>query len=276
MSIRADKLRDESPERASKGRATAELWEVWDSKDGTPTGDYNESGLVDPQQFEAVAGLPTYGNPHPVLAGALVVGVRVQEVIANWSYIVRVTYRGWGLYSGGPRPLSASYGEREPSTTIPIFQSVNNAANTVTAWFFNPYPWQRDRSIRIETRFINGTSVNVVQDAIDANAGKWYNIGTPQNPRFALLCAGRCSAYFDGLSRIRVNYAFETWAAHPGIPQGTAQWRNAVAVPALNGLQSWDWVVTPGINVPPVILVVDHGGNSATNTLPGGALPGYP
>ncbi len=276
MSQRADKTREETPSRQAKGYYTTEQWEVWDSADGTATGQYNESGLVDPLLVHTVPGLPQYGQPHPSLGAPfgtpLVVDVRVIQVFANWSYLVLVTYRGWGLYTGGPRALTGVAGLEPLRINIPIYQSFNNVGNTVTTYLYAPYPWDRDISLRIETRFVPGNAANAVQDAIDLNTGKWYNVGTIPQPRYALLSGSRCSAAYDGLAYTRVSYAFICWAAHPGVVVGHPRYHNAVAVPPINGLQGWQARPSPGPNLAPTVDIVDYSDNASA----GGALPGYP
>lgn len=271
MPIVATKLREESPGRTAKGYYTSEQWEVW-YDDGT--GQYNESGLCDPLDcLNAPGGLPKYGDAHAVMgptgATPLVVDVHVVQVIANWSYIVLVTYRGWGLFTGGPRAVSGSVGAAPDfEMPLPVFQAFSNAANTVTAYLYCPYPWERDGSVRIETRFVPGNTVTAIQNAIDANTGKWYAIGG----RFMLLSGSRSGAWYDGLGSTRVSYAFSSKASHPGVALNNPRFNNAVAIPPINGLQGWQPVPSPGPGLPPQVLVVDYSDNASA----GGVLPGYP
>lgn len=157
MSVRADLLRAMTPSRTRRGWYGTEQWEVWDSTDGTATGQYNESGVVDPKNFYNVASLPQYGQSGP-LPFTLYTDFRVIQVVANWSYIVLATYASFGLFTGGPRALIRAY-NRTRYVEIPIW---NRFTDGVVVGWAQPekrpqYP--RMVAIRIEPRFLAGNQV---------------------------------------------------------------------------------------------------------------------
>lgn len=269
MTQRADKLRDESPGRLSRGRYTSEEWEVWDSKDGTATGEYNLDGIVDPQQVETVAGLPQYGQAHTILTGALVTDVRVVQVHANWSYKVLVTYRGWGLYTGGPRAVT-SFSGGAIEWDVPVFQ-LQQVAVGVNWYVRRQFTWQRENVLRTETRFVPGNQVDAIQTAVSRSVGGWYRIPAATGDFYVL--SGRTDAAYDGLSYTRVNYRFQTWAKFPGAGASDPVLKNTVAVPALGNLEDWQ-VSFPGNDpgVAPLITVVPVTAFASA----GLSLPGFP
>lgn len=270
MPIRADKLREETPGRTSRGRYTSEQWEVW-FDDGT--GQYNENGLCDPQDIEGVASLPQYGNPHPKLAGAQVVDARVIQVIANWSYIVLVTYRGWGLYTGGPVGKIRSFSGQRDTIDIPIYQSLAGPGTSPTQYFYRPIPWPggRPHRLRIFTRFLGGNQQDAVAQAIEDNIGGWYQI-PPNSSRFFLL-SDQSGALYDGTAYTRADYVFESWAPFPGASAGSIL-GNAVAIPPIGSLEVWATVYPVAGNpaTPPSIVVVPR----TVFAFSGGALPNFP
>lgn len=270
MPIRAEKLRDENPGRTPKGRYTTELYEVMFIDDGT--GSHNENGICDPTMFETVSGLPKYGDKHPVLDGAQVADVRVVQVVANWSYIVSVTYRGWGLYTGGPRAIVRAYNGTR-FIEIPIW---NRFTDGIVVGWAKPdkrpmYP--RMVAMRSETRFLGGNQVSAVQTAIAANAGTlwqidglWYRLSS------------QCQAFYDGLAYTRAEYVFERECeiqAIPADPSGAA-WGNDNSIPYLPPLYVWsERPDTMSSANPPIVRAVPP------PALTGGApaypnLPGFP
>ncbi len=270
MTIRADITRSITPSRTRRGWYGSEVWEVWDSADGTATGQVNELGVCDPNKFESVTALPQYGHDGP-LTGTLYTDIRVTQVIANYSYLVLATYASFGLYTGGPRQLSGSEGIDPKITPIPIYQSFVPTGSTSIYYFDVFDPWERDVSIRREVRFVYGNAVTLIQNAIDDNNGKWYNIGSASSPRYGLLSGSCSSSFYDGQSYTRVSYAFKTMAAHPGVPIGHPRYQNAVAVPPINNLQGWHFQPSPGPNVAPIVRTIDFSDNASG----GYPLPGF-
>lgn len=276
MPIIAEKCRDQKPRTTARGVAVSELWEVaFFENDGFT---YNFNGVIDPDLVVRMPGyaafLPQYGDAHPNYppqqgAVPLVVDVAVSQVFANWSVFVVVTYRSWGLWTGGPRNIVASEGVADLDVEVPIYQSFTPPGSSNTYYFSVPSFWDRDHSYRTFVKWLSGDTVESVQNAIDDNAGRWYQLAPG---RFALLCGARCSAIYDGRSRTRVSYVFESWARHPGITLNHARYQNAVVVPPLGNLEKWHVVLPVNSTSPPTISVVPV----ADNALQGGPLPGFP
>lgn len=246
-----------------RGVALSEDWELF-SDDGT--GGYNINGYVEPKTATRNPGIPQYGAPHPDYPAALVVGSRVIQIHANWSVRLLISYRSYGLYSGGPRSATASYGEAMP-VSVPVYQRLS-VSPTVSWYVKRVFTWQRQHTVRIETRWIPGNQVTAVQQAIARSMGGWYNI----DGDFYLL-AGRTSVSYDGRTFTRANYAFESWSKFPGAGAGDPVLKNSIAIPSLGTLEQWqesypgdDPRAAPAINVVPVASFASQGL----------ALPGFP
>lgn len=254
--INCDRLREENPEWTPRGYASGELWECWHANSD---GSVNLNGLVDPRTVIDDAGLPGKGAPHPIFPSAIVVGKRVSQVVANWSVIVLVTYRGWGLYHGGPRA-----GVRASTDTcyvaLPVWIRVvdNGQASHVE----KPRSYPQKVALRVETKFLGGNQFDAVQNAIALNAGLFYTFnGT------LYRLSDRCSAVYDGTAFTRIEYVFERPAPIPAIAADPGQtgWGNAVAIPALPSFYTYASIRKD----PPIINVVPPlEGNGA-------ALPGF-
>lgn len=263
--INCDRLREENPQWTQRGYATTECWECWYANSD---GSVNENGLVDPRTVIDDPGLPAKGAPHPIFPSAIVIDKRVSQVVANWSVIVVVTYRGWGLYHGGPRGLSDGY-NRSLLTELPIWQRFTDG--TVVGWARKEgirYP--RMVSVRCETRFIGGNAFDAVQAAIVANAGTLWMIGGVQY-RFS----DQSTASYDGSTYTRANYRFERECALPAIP-ALSGWGNDNAIPALPALYYWsDRPDTQSsANAPVVSAVPPLAATGGPPNFP--ALPGFP
>lgn len=270
MPIVATRVREESPQSTSKGYALTELWEVW-FDDGT--GQYNLNGYVNPKDAVDDSGIPKIYDPHPTFGAPFgnpqVVDKAVVQVVANWSVLVKVYYRSWGLYSGGPRNTVSAYNSVR-HIELPVWHSFTDGV--VVGWARkDPCPlYRRMVLLRNETRFVPGNAVTAVSDAIAANIGTVWTIGG----RFYLL-SDRSSAQYDGRLYTRVNYVFEHDCAIPAIPAGSS-WGNDAAIPALPPLYTWSdrpnsmsSAIPPTItaNYPPAVF----GGPPAFP-----ALPNYP
>lgn len=266
MAVTATKLKEERPTRTSRGWATTEQWEVADLDANLQ---YTNAAVIDPAAGLSTPGLPQYGNAHPSLPGALVTSVTPVEIVSAFVVIYLVTYRSWGLYTGGPRSVITSYGAAV-SVDIPVFQQQVVAANV--SWYINRgFSWQRQHIYRTHSVILGGNQVDDVQQAICRSVGGWYRI--PINTGDFYLLSGRSSAIFNGRDATRVNYVFETWAKFPGAGAGDPVFKNSIAVPALGNLE--DWQVSYPANNPtnaPVITVVPITGFASQGLV----LPGFP
>mgnify|MGYP000888571027 CR=1 FL=1 len=272
MAILAQRLEEQSPRETSKGYALEELWEVFDAK---PDGSVNESGTVDPQAAVGDPGLPKIGDPHPSFGAPFgnpqVTDKVVVRIIANWSVLVRVYYRGWGLYNGGPRNTVASY-TTDRRIRLPIWRSVTLPTGPTTVstfWYQQDPPVLIPRMVimRVETRFRPGNETTAITEALAANAGTFWFIGT----RLYRL-SDRSSAMYDGRAFTRANYIFEHEAAIQGIP-ANSPWGNSAAIPDLAPMQYWSDVgTTTGA---PLITSNNPPGYLGGQT-PYPPLPGYP
>lgn len=261
--INCDKLKEETPQRTSRGYATTELWECWyaDSAGGP-----NYNGLVDPQTIIDNPGLPGMGASHGSLPGAIVIDKRVTQVVANWSVIVAVLYRGWGLYHGGPRATGVSYSSRV-EIELPIWN--RSTDGVVVGWLRKDgINVPRMVALRQETRFVGGNQQSVIEDAVAANSGTLWTI----NGNLYRL-SDRCSAWYDGTSYTRTNYVFERECALPSVPAGSS-WGNDNLIPALPALYVWsdraDSISSanpPVVSANPPLAVL--GGPPAFPSLPG-------
>lgn len=270
MTLNADRLREEKPERTARGYTTQEQWEVWDGD--TTTGTYNDSAALAPVAAMFTIGLPQYGNVHPTLPGAVVVDVQVIQVVANWSVIFLVTYRGWGLFTGGPRATVSSYGE-DKILELPVWRKMAQSdINTGTYVVYPDYAdpkvyWQRTHVYRTEVRWVGGNMVDAITTAIAINAGCYYIIGGNN-----YLLSGKSSSSYDGLGLTRVSYQFYTMGPVAGIPAGSA-FGNDYAIPPLPSLYVYSSHLNPSDrSAAPIITAVPFGLPAPA----GGALPGFP
>lgn len=251
--INCDRLREENPQWTQRGYATTECWECWYANSD---GSVNENGLVDPRTVIDDPGLPAKGAPHPIFPSALVIDKRVSQVVANWSVIVVVTYRGWGLYHGGPRGLISAYGQEE-ELELPVWRRLQQSdATTGTSLTFYtlaspPVMWRRVTVYRCETKFIPGQNVSAIQNTICANAGAWYVF----DGQYFLL-SGRSGATYDGTGFTAVNYRFYTLGPVPAMAAGSVL-GNDVAIPALPALYTYSSRLDPNNrSAPPIITAV--------------------
>lgn len=254
--INCDRLREENPQRTQRGYASTELWECWCANaDGT----VNENGLVDPRTVIDDPGLPAMGSPHPIFPSALVIDKRVSQVVANWSVIVVVSFRGWGLYHGGPRA-----GVRAATDTcyvaLPVWVKITD--NAQVSYKEKPRSYPQKVSLRVETKFLGGNQFDAVQNAIAVNAGLFYTFNAT-----LYRLSDRSSAVYDGTAFTRVEYVFERPAPIPAIAPdpGQAAWGNAVAIPALPSFYTYASIPKD----PPIVnAVAPLEGNGAS-------LPGF-
>lgn len=254
MPIVCEKLRDVNPERVTKGYASTESWECYAAN---ADGSVNENGLVNPETVIDDAGLPGMGHSHPTFPSAVVIGKRVLQVIANWSVIVQLTYRSWGIYSGGPRQISAA-SSAERIVQLPVWRKKTDGT---TQW------WEEDVgqdtrvyrpvAVQTETRFLSGGEVGNVQTAIANNIGQLYQLPASSNVWYRL--SGQTSAVYSGGSYMRADYRFERDAAMPSIEVADPTWPlgNDVKIPALPPLYFWVSYPSPiSSALPPVIVPV--------------------
>lgn len=244
----------------------AQEWEVFAVGDDNATP--NLSGYVDPNT--AYLKLPQRGTAHPIFTTALVTGHRLVHIIGAHSVLMTVFYRNYGLYTGGPRAAVSSYGGAG-EVPLPVWVRLTATATTGPSFSYyrlsDQFKWQRQHTLRVETRWIGGNQVSAVQRAIARSMGGWYQIDND----FYLL-SGQSSVSFDGYTYTRANYVFENWASFPGASANDPLLRNAVAIPALNNLQEWQTAQNTDPTQPPIITVVPH----TAFATPGLALPGFP
>jgi hypothetical protein len=234
MSERAAITKTITPSRTRRGWYGSEIWHVWDSMSDSQPEIENIAGTVNPNLFYQNTFLPTYGQTGP-LPFTLYTDLRVIQVIAPWSYLVLATYASFGLYSGGPRSISRAFNQTR-YIELPIW---NRFTDGVVVGWAQPekrphYP--RMVALRVETRFVVGNSIGVIQNAIAANAGTlwlidglWYRL------------SDQCSASWDGLAYTRVDYAFERDCQVEAIPPdpGGTFYGNDNAIPFLPALYLW-------------------------------------
>lgn len=273
MPYAAEKLMFENPQREARGRSTTELWEVYPT-DGA--GVYDPNGVVNPREIFVTGtfpvNLPQYGDSIPNYG--LCVGGRVAQVVGRTSVIVAVFYRTFGLFVGGPRPISTASAETR-YVHLPVWNQRTDGV--VTYWEYDEkviYP--RMVAIREETRFIPGGVVSAVQNAIAINAGTLWTIDG-----LLYRLSDKTSARYDGGSYTRAEYRFERDCEIPAIPAdpGGTLYGNGVLIPALPALYSYSSRPDPTNSAnPPQIRVVppaaDLGGPAHTPAYP--ALPGFP
>lgn len=254
MPIVCDRLRNENPEWVTKGYASTEEWECWASNDD---GSVNQNGLIDPRTVIDDPGLPGKGQPHAIFPSAIVVGKRVSQVVANWSVIVQVYYRAYGLYHGGPRPQVSARGDEVPLDLpvwrkLPYSSDINSGA--LTYYYARADPkcwWTRLTMYRTETKYLTGDAVNSISDLIAQNVGCYYFFrGIPY------LLSGQTDVAFDGTSRSVVHYRFYTYGTVPEIEVGSA-FGNDVLIPELPMLYTYSERQDPNdITRPPIITAV--------------------
>jgi hypothetical protein len=262
--IIAEKLRDEKPGRTSRGYYATEVWEVLYVEDDNTT--INLNGVVDPRQAPEHPMVPAHGQPHPTFPSAIVVDKRVIKVHANWSVFVAVSYRGWGLYSGGPHSAAVSYTDQR-IIEVPIWRIIPTAGG-LSGYEENLIPRTREVALRVYTRFRAGNEQEQIGDAISDNVGKAYTL----NGRLYVL-SGRSSASYDGQAYTRAVYVFERPGELAAIPASDPNWGNTIAVPPLPAHYLYSSLrhSTPtNPTSPPVVNAVQP------NIVFGGPLPGIP
>jgi hypothetical protein len=223
-----------------------------------PTGTPTNSGTISVPQ--ALALLPLKGTVHPVHTAAVCTTRYVINRVAPWSVIMGVRYRSRGIYTGGPRRATRSFGQRQ-YIRVPVWTAFTSDGQTWYEEDSKGLLYARPVIIRVETRWLAGNDVNSVQDAIAANAGAYYTIGTR-----VYRLSDHTDVAYDGISRTRVNYAFEYPCAMPAM--SGAQINSSVGVPALPA--HYEYRSALNASFVPVITAVPP---PAAN---GGALPGFP
>jgi hypothetical protein len=262
--IIAEKLRDERTGRTSRGYYATQVWEVLYVEDDGFT--INLNGVVDPNTAPDHPMVPGYGTAHPTYPSAIVVDKRVVKVHANWSVFVAVIFRGWGLYSGGPRNTAEAYSEQR-LIEVPIWRQLP-AAGGVGGYEEDRIARNREVALRVYTRFRAGNEQEQIGDAISDNIGKAYTV----SGRLYVL-SGRSSAHYDGQAYTRATYIFERPGELAAIPANSPGWGNAIAVPALPAHYLYSSIrhSAPANPLsPPVVNAVQP------NIVNGGTLPGFP
>jgi len=270
----AEKTMYENPQRDSRGYSNTQVWEVYPYLDLTP-GTLDPNGYVDPTTVlttQYPVNLPTFGSSLPPYG--LCVGVRIIEVKSRTCILVGVFYRSYGLFVGGPRPSTSSYSDTR-YITLPIWN--RRTDGTVVFWVENDtvqYP--RTTIVRVETRFIGGSAVNQVMNAVAINAGTVWIIDGLQ-----YILSDRTRVVYDGGAYTRAEYAFERACEVPAIapdPGGTL-YGNDIAIPFLPALYLYSSRPNPTTSAnPPQIAAVpppaDFGGPLHAPPYP--SLPGFP
>jgi hypothetical protein len=225
-----------------------------------PTGAPINGGTISVPQ--ALALLPLKGTAHSIHTAAVCTTRYVINRVAPWSIIMGVRYRSRGLYTGGPRRATRSFTQRQ-YIGVPVWSSFTSDGQT---WYQEDRPLEYPRPvvIRVETRWLAGNDVNSVQDALAANAGKYYTIPSTGGRVYRL--SDQCNVIYDGISRTRVDYAFEYPCDMPAM--SGAQIGSAIPIPALPAHYEYRSALNAAF-VPVVTSVPPPAVN-------GGSLPGFP
>lgn len=259
MAVRADKLKEQRPSRTIRGYAGVELWEVWDED---ANGNPNQNAAIDVNTVLATAGLPQIGdNSGP--GNSMVVDATVVHVVAPWSVIVQITYRGYGLYTGGPRNTVSAF-SIDRKIDLPVWRKVTVP---FVSYSYAPIEITRPTGVRVYTKFRGGSEAESIADLIAANVGNIY----PINGLLYYLSA-QSQVRYDGTTNTRVDYVFERPQQLDGYAVNHPELGNAILIPNLAALYFWSSNPSPDPNNPfadPTITTVHPPVGF------GAALPGF-